>query len=369
MTLPSSAPSSRRFGRVAVALSGGVDSAVTAALMQEKGCDVVAVTLRLFDDPASSAVDDAARVASFLGLEYHVMDAREAFRCHVRAAFTDSYRKGLTPNPCALCNRHIKFGDLLAYARTALGADGMVTGHYVVWEPGEAGQGALYRGEAAERDQSYFLFGLPRDSLPFIDFPLGQWSKDDVRAKALALGLPVAQKKDSQDICFVPDGDYGREVLAQAPDAARPGFIVDEEGHRLGQHEGLIHFTVGQRRGLALGARVGQNNAPLFVISLDPVKNEVVVGPRAHLAQREVLLRDVNWLLPSDLPTEGMRVEAQLRARHKPMPATLYGLETSGEAKGARLVLETPIYGLAPGQAGVLYDGARLLGGGWIVKE
>lgn len=347
--------------RLAVAMSGGVDSAVAAALLLEQGFPVFGVTLRLFDGvEADRALSDAASVAARLGIEHHILDARARFKTCVVDPFFDSYLAARTPNPCVACNRAIKFGDLFAFARDK-GASFLATGHYVKEGRDETGAPALFRGADPRRDQSYFLFALDRAVLPFVRFPLGACTKDQVRARAHALGLAVAERKDSQDICFVPEGDYAKALALARPGTLRPGLIVDEKGQALGKHAGLAHFTVGQRKGLDLGVRKGEHNAPLYVLRLEAQTQNVVVGPREALARREVPLERLNWQGPDDL-TQGVRGLAQLRAAQKPLSAVLTG--TPGGS--GRLVFDAPVYGVAAGQAGVLYRGDRLLGGGWI---
>ncbi len=346
--------------RIAVAMSGGVDSSVTAKLLKEAGYEVIGITLLLQpSDAEPSHIADARRVAEKLNIPHHVLDETEAFSKEVIAAFADSYLRGETPLPCAICNKRIKFGVLMQKARE-LGAQALATGHYAQRIVGASGA-ELHCAADLRRDQSYFLFGLSQEQLDFVRFPLGSLSgKDETRSLAAHYGLPVADKPDSQDICFVPGGDYAALVKRLRPEAIKPGDIVDEKGNVVGRHEGIINFTVGQRKGINLSNRVGENNSPLFVLRLDAQNNRIVVGPRSSLAQRRVILRDVNWLA-SEIPEEGLPVHVKLRSAQPPTPAT-FRMEGS---KGI-IDLAQPVFGVAPGQAGVIYNETRVLGGGWI---
>ena len=356
----------RAGARVVVAMSGGVDSAVTAALVAEAGYDAVGVTLQLYDDGAASArkgaccagqdIYDARRVADALGIPHYVLDYRTRFRESVMEPFAEAYVAGETPIPCVACNRTVKFRDLLGLARD-LGADALATGHYVRRLPGPDGP-ELHRAVDADRDQSYFLFATSRDQLDYLRFPLGGMTKDAVRREAERRALPVAAKPDSQDICFVPNGGYARAVERLRPGAAEPGDIVDLDGRRLGGHDGTIAFTVGQRRGL----KVGGTGEPLYVIRTEPEARRVVVGPRAALARSEIALGGLNWLAGAEPPCRPTPVQARIRSARPPAPATLHA-----SADGtATVALDAPEHGVAPGQACVLYDGERVLGGGWI---
>ena len=352
--------------RVVVAMSGGVDSAVTAALVAEAGYDAVGVTLQLYDDGAASArkgaccagqdIYDARRVADAIGIPHYVLDYRTRFRESVIEPFADSYVAGETPIPCVTCNRTVKFRDLMGLARD-LGADALATGHYVRRLPGPDGP-ELHRAVDADRDQSYFLFATTREQLDYLRFPLGGMTKDAVREEAERRALPVADKPDSQDICFVPDGGYARVVERLRPGAAEPGEIVDLDGRRLGSHGGTIAFTVGQRRGLGIGGA----GEPLYVIRTEPEARRVVVGPRAALARGEIAVGGLNWLAGTEPPRRPIPVQAKIRSMRPPAAATL-----SASADGtATVALDAPEHGVAPGQACVLYDGERVLGGGWI---
>ena len=348
--------------RIVVAMSGGVDSSVVAALAARSGAEVIGVTLQLYDHGesvgrtrtccAGQDIYDARTVAERLGIAHYVFDYESRFRDSVIDRFADEYVKGRTPIPCISCNQSVKFTDLLSLARD-LGADCLATGHYVRRVEGKSGP-ELHRAWDPARDQSYFLFATTREQLDYLRFPLGDLPKPAVRDIARELQLAVAEKPDSQDICFVPDGDYARVVEKVRPDAARAGEIVDREGRVLGAHRGLIHFTVGQRRGLEIG---GQPE-PLYVLNLDPESRRVIVGPKRALAVRSARLDDINWLAEGQ--REGLTVK--VRSLAKPVPARLE-IGTHGQHS---VIFERPEFGVAPGQAAVLYEGDRVLGGGWI---
>ncbi|WP_420404339.1 tRNA 2-thiouridine(34) synthase MnmA [Nisaea sp.] len=363
--------------RVVVAMSGGVDSSVTAALMAEQGYDVVGITLQLYDHGAALAkkgaccagldIHDARNVADKLGFPHYVLDYESRFRQEVIDDFADSYLRGETPIPCVRCNQTVKFRDLLATAKD-LQADVLCTGHYVRREVGPAGA-ELHRAIDPQKDQSYFLFATTREQLDFLRFPLGGMEKEETREHARRFGLAIADKPDSQDICFVPNGRYAELVEKLRPGAAEPGEIVHLDGTVLGRHEGIIHYTIGQRKGLGIGGRRDEDGnpdtEPLYVVRLDPAGKRVIVGPRDALGRDTVFVSDVNWLgesLPGD---EGVAVEVKLRSASAPTPARLYT-----DAKGGgRLVLATPQHGIARGQAAVFYapgNSSRVYGGGWI---
>ena len=353
--------------RVVVAMSGGVDSSVTAALLHAQGYEVVGITLQLYDHGMALAkkgaccagqdIYDARQVAERLDIPHYVLDYESRFRDSVMEDFADSYLRGETPIPCVNCNQTVKFRDLLATARD-LGADCLATGHYVQRKLGPAGA-ELHRAVDPRRDQSYFLFTTTRAQLDFLRFPLGGLHKDAVRAEAERFGLVVADKPDSQDICFVPQGSYAAVVEKLRPGAADPGDIVHLDGRVLGRHQGIIHYTIGQRRGLG----VGGESDPLFVVRLEPEQRRVIVGPKAALARDRVILRGLNWLPAEALPPHGRRVEVKLRSASAPAAATLFPC-----ADGTvEVVLDDPQFGISPGQAAVCYEGERVLGGGWIV--
>lgn len=359
-----------RGRRAVVAMSGGVDSSVTAGVLADAGWEVVGLTMQLTDHGqatpggrtccAGQDIHDARRVADRLGVPHYVLDYEGAFRRDVMDRFADSYVRGETPVPCVLCNQTVKFRDLLGAARD-LGADVLATGHYVRRRVGPDGA-ELWRGAEAGKDQSYFLFATTRDQLDRLRFPLGGLDKARTRALAARYGLAVADKAESQDICFVPGGDYARVVERLRPGALEPGDIVDTEGRVLGRHAGIIHYTVGQRRGLAIGGTA----EPMYVLRLDPVRHRVVVGPKAALGRTVFTIRAVNWLgAGAAMPAEGVRVRVKIRNTFDPVPATVAPLADDRAA----VTLDDPARGISPGQACVFYDDARVLGGGWIERD
>lgn len=355
--------------RVVVAMSGGVDSSVVAAMLKDEGYDVVGVTLQLYDHGAALArkgaccagrdIHDARRVAERMGFPHYVLDYENLFRESVIDEFADSYLAGATPVPCIRCNERVKFRDLLGVAKD-LDADCMATGHYIRRIEGPLGP-ELHRAADPARDQSYFLFSTTPEQLSYLRFPLGGLaSKAETRALAARFGLPVADKPDSQDICFVPNGNYAAVIEKLRPGAAEPGEIVDADGTVLGLHDGVLRYTVGQRRGLGIGGL----DEPLFVVRLDADRRQVVVGPREMLRSRTIQLKEVNWLGDGPLMAE---TEALVRVRstRQPVPALVRPAEG-----GAEVELLSPEEGVAPGQACVFYapEGTRVLGGGWIVR-
>lgn len=356
--------------RVVVAMSGGVDSSATAALLKEEGYDVVGVTLQLYDYGlaigkkgaccAGQDIYDARQVAEKIGIPHYILDYESKFSESVMDDFADGYLRGETPIPCVRCNQSVKFRDMLAVARD-LGADALATGHYVRRVMGEDGA-ELHRAVDPGRDQSYFLFATTKEQLDFLRFPLGGMSKDETRALAQRFGLPVADKPDSQDICFVPNGDYASVVEKLRPGACDAGDIVDLKGNVLGRHEGIIHFTVGQRKGLNL-IRTGENNEPFYVIRVNAAKKQVIAGPKEALAKQNVHLRELNWL-GGEVPNDGIDVTVKLRSAQPPVPGRI-----RLEDGKAIVTLSESAYGVAPGQAGVVYQGDRVLGGGWIYAE
>jgi tRNA-specific 2-thiouridylase len=351
--------------RIVVAMSGGVDSSVAAALLVEEGFEVVGITLQLYDHGSATGrkgaccagqdIHDAARVAERLGIPHYVLDYESRFRHSVIEDFADAYARGETPIPCVRCNETVKFRDLLATARE-LGAEALATGHYLRRVAGPDGP-ELHRAADESRDQSYFLFATTRAQADFLRFPLGGLGKAQTRDLARRFDLPVAAKPDSQDICFVPGGNYAEIVEKLRPGAAEPGEIVDERGTVLGAHRGVIHFTVGQRKGLGISG-----GEPLYVLRLEPATRRVVVGPHEALGRRRVRLGEINWLGPAPGP-DGIEVEVKLRSAQKPVRARL---ALDGGGGGGEAVLAEPVFGVAAGQACVAYDGTRLLGGGWI---
>jgi len=345
--------------RIVVAMSGGVDSSVTAALAARTGAEVIGVTMQLYDHGeavrrsgaccAGQDIYDAKQVADRLGIAHYVLDYESRFRTDVIDRFVDEYAQGRTPIPCALCNQGVKFRDLIQFARE-LGADCLATGHYVR-RVVNGDRAELHKGADPRRDQSYFLYGTTREQLDFLRFPLGDLPKSEVRRIAAELDLEVAGKPDSQDICFVPDGKYAALVKRMRPETEAPGDIVDLEGRVLGHHCGVVHFTVGQRRGIELG---GQSE-PLYVVAIEPDRRRLVVGPRSALAVAAMRVEDWNWVGESQ-----HEVEVKVRSLAPAVPALI--------EDGDWIRFATPEFGVAPGQAAVAYEGTRLLGGGWIAE-
>ncbi|BCH23566.1 tRNA-specific 2-thiouridylase MnmA [Mesorhizobium sp. L-8-10] len=360
--------------RVVVAMSGGVDSSVVAGILKREGYSVVGVTLQLYDHGAATHrtgsccagqdIADARRVAETLGIPHYVLDYEERFRKAVIDPFAESYVSGETPIPCVSCNQTVKFADLLETARD-LGADALATGHYIRSRSNGAHR-ALYRPVDSDRDQSYFLFATTQEQIDYLRFPLGGMSKPDVRRIAEEMGLTVAAKADSQDICFVPQGRYTDIIAKLKPEAASPGEIVHIDGRVLGRHDGILRYTIGQRRGIGIAS-----GEPLYVVHLDAERARVIVGPREALETHKIYLRGVNWLgdaALSDLSEEGLELYAKVRSTRPPRPAVLHH-----HAGKIWVELAQGESGIAPGQACVLYsdDGndARVFGGGFIERS
>lgn len=352
--------------RIVVAMSGGVDSSVAAALMVEAGFDVVGMTLQLYDQGiavgkkgaccAGQDIYDARRVCDKLSIPHYILDYESRFSQTVIEDFADSYLKGETPIPCVRCNQQVKFKDLLATARD-LGAQALVTGHYVQRVMGEGGA-ELHRAIDPVRDQSYFLFATTQNQLDFLRFPLGGMAKTETRDHAMRFGLEVAEKPDSQDICFVPNGSYVSVLEKLRPGSLEEGDIIHTDGRVLGRHKGIINYTVGQRKGLGIGG-----GEPLYVLRLNPELHQVIVGPYEALARTDIFLKEVNWLEADT--TKPIDCEVKVRSTRPPVSATIYPHE---EAK-ARVVFAQPEYGIAAGQACVFYKNNRVLGGGWILRD
>lgn len=379
--------------RVVVAMSGGVDSSVVASLLHEQGYEVIGVTLQLYDFGAAlqkkgaccagQDIYDARRVAETRGFPHYVLNYESNFKDSVIEDFADSYLRGETPIPCVRCNQTVKFRDLLAVAKD-LGADCMATGHYI--QRGinpDTGRAALLRAVDPTKDQSYFLFATTQEQLDYLRFPLGGWTKDVTRRHAQRLGLITADKPDSQDICFVPGGDYTKVVKRLRPEAQKPGNIEHIDGRVLGTHEGIIHYTIGQRKGLGIGGGHSDHNDPFYVVKVDAENARVIVGPKEALARDTIHLKECNWLLDdrmTGLPDDqnapdrssghpvigssqnGLPVLLKFRSMMQPIHAAL----TRHDDGSATLTLKDAQYGISPGQAAVCYDGERMIGGGWI---
>ncbi|MDX2201893.1 MAG: tRNA 2-thiouridine(34) synthase MnmA [Hyphomicrobiaceae bacterium] len=368
---PPSSGLAARPKRIIVAMSGGVDSSVVAGLLKRQGHEVIGVTLQLYDHGKAVArkgaccagqdIHDARRVADKLGISHYVFDYESRFRSAVIEQFADSYLSGETPIPCVTCNQEIKFADLLATAQD-LGADAMATGHYIALREGPGGP-ALHRAQDTARDQSYFLFATTRAQLSKLMFPLGEMTKSEVRSLARELDLVVAEKSDSQDICFVPQGRYTDVIEKLRPEAAEGGAIRHIDGRVLGQHAGIINYTVGQRRGLGI-----TGGEPLYVVRLDAALREVIVGPRESLATQTIGLRHVNWLGDAPMPAAGVELAVRVRSTGALLPARV----VPGADGSAEVLLRGEEYGVSAGQACVFYEDqgarARVLGGGFIVR-
>ena len=361
----------RATQRVVVAMSGGVDSSVAAALVKSAGYDTIGITLQLYDHGeavkrkgaccAGQDIHDARNVAASLDIPHYVLDYESLFRESVIDNFADTYLSGHTPIPCVRCNETVKFKDLLTTAKD-LGAEALVTGHYIETSFND-GQWQMRRPVDEKRDQSYFLFSTTPEQLSFLRFPLAYLTKNEIREFAAKLALPVADKPDSQDICFVPNGDYATVIERLRPDCSLPGEIVDMDGNILGQHQGVLHYTVGQRRGL--GVAIGE---PLYVVHIDADKRQVIVGPKDALARRTIMLDEVNWL-GGEMLSDPIDVKVKIRSTGSPVRANL----TLLQGQRAEVSLDIPEEGVSPGQACVFYGAdegpaARVLGGGWIIS-
>ena len=361
----------RATQRVVVAMSGGVDSSVAAALVKSAGYDTIGITLQLYDHGeavkrkgaccAGQDIHDARNVAASLNIPHYVLDYESLFRESVIDNFADTYLSGHTPIPCVRCNETVKFKDLLTTAKD-LGAEALVTGHYIETSFND-GQWQMRRPVDEKRDQSYFLFSTTPEQLSFLRFPLAHLTKNEIREFAAKLALPVADKPDSQDICFVPNGDYATVIERLRPDCSLPGEIVDMDGNILGQHQGVLHYTVGQRRGL--GVAIGE---PLYVVRIDADKRQVIVGPKDALARRTIMLDEVNWL-GGEMLSDPIDVKVKIRSTGSPVRANL----TLLQGQRAEVSLDIPEEGVSPGQACVFYGAdegpaARVLGGGWIIS-
>ncbi|MDX1916729.1 MAG: tRNA 2-thiouridine(34) synthase MnmA [Rickettsiaceae bacterium] len=352
---------------VVVAMSGGVDSSFVAAKLKTIGYNIIGITLQLYDQGniktkstccAGQDIYDAKMVADQFEFPHYVLDYESKFKQEVIEDFADSYLRGETPLPCAKCNQTVKFRDLLKFAKD-LGADTLATGHYVRNIAGSFGQ-ELHKAIDRQKDQSYFLFNTTRKQLEFTQFPLGGMTKESTRLEAMKLGLKIADKPDSQDICFVPNGSYSSVIAKIRPGSSKPGKFIHAEGYELGTHDGIIHFTIGQRRGLGIAAK-----NPLYVIKIDPLTNIVYLGEEKYLYTKNFLVSDVNWMGDSAIPEEGLDVEIKTRSRHLGAIARIYPLDK----ERINVIIPGCDKSVSPGQACVFYDNTRVLGGGWISRE
>lgn len=352
---------------IVVAMSGGVDSSTVAAMMHDAGHNVIGITLQLYDQGAvlqkkgaccaGQDIYDAKMVAAKLGIPHYVLDYESIFRKNVIDDFADSYIRGETPLPCVRCNQSVKFKDLLKVAKD-LKADKLVTGHYVRKILSSHGP-ELHSGVDKGKDQSYFLFATTKEQLDYLEFPLGHLEKENVRKLAHQYGLEVADKSDSQDICFVPNGNYREIVTKLRQNACKPGKFIHVEGYELGTHQGIINYTIGQRRGIGIAF-----NTPLYVVKIDPDENIVYVGPEEALVKKEFVIKEVNWLA-KDKKAQNLEVSIKVRSHARAVNATATTLENNAML----ITLLEPEKAITPGQACVIYDNSRLLGGGWITRE
>ncbi len=351
-------------------MSGGVDSSTVAAMLFKEGYDVVGVTMQLYDQAislmkkgaccAGQDIYDAKEVADKFGFPHYILNYESVFKEEVIKDFADSYVRGETPIPCVRCNQSVKFRDMLKFAKD-LNADALVTGHYVQKKEID-GNNYLAKGADPRKDQSYFLFSTTKDQLEYLYFPLGGLKKEETRKLATEFGLEIADKPDSQDICFVPDGDYAKIVRKERPEAFKAGDIIHiSTGVKLGEHDGIINYTIGQRKGLGISSK-----DPLYVIKIDPRSNSVFVGEAELMGKTEFYINELNWIGDEAMPDDGIEVSVKLRSMHKPVSANIYQTELPDKY---RIKLQDPERAVTPGQACVMYDQDIVLGGGWILAN